>query len=55
VFQQDGDKVYTANLTMEFFDENNINVHTEYPAQSPDLNPIENAQARRTACGYDKS
>jgi hypothetical protein len=43
VFQQDGAKVHTANMTMDFFDKNNINVHTQWPAQSPDLNPIENA------------
>lgn len=40
VFQQDNDPKHTARLTKEFFDENNIEV-LKWPAQSPDLDPIE--------------
>ncbi len=41
VFQQDNASIHTANETLEFFEEQNIN-KMEWPAKSPDLNPIEN-------------
>ena len=33
--------VHRARVVREYMETNNIN-HTEWPAQSPDLNPIEN-------------
>lgn len=39
-FQQDGDPKHTSKLVSNWFTEKKINV-MEWPAQSPDLNPIE--------------
>ena len=42
VFMQDNCRVHTADLVMEWFEEQNIQLD-EHPPCSPDLNPIENA------------
>jgi transposase len=41
-FQQDGAKPHVAKTTMAFFREHHINVIPNWPANSPDLSPIEN-------------
>lgn len=41
VFQQDNDPKHTSRLAKEWFQKNRVEV-MEWPAQSPDLNPIEN-------------
>ena len=39
-FQQDNDPTHTSNRATKWFEDNNIDVMV-WPAQSPDINPIE--------------
>ena len=39
-FQQDNARAHTARITMDFLNTNGVNI-MEFPARSPDLNPIE--------------
>ena len=45
LFQQDNARIHTAADTMAWFEENNVEV-MEWPACSPDLNPIEHCWQR---------
>lgn len=52
IFQQDNASIHTANVTKTWFHESNIEV-LEWPAKSPDLNPIENLWAILARDIYD--
>ena len=52
VFQQDNASVHTAFYTMDWFKNQEINV-MQWPAKSPDLNPIENVWATMAQKVYD--
>ena len=50
-FQQDNAPIHISKPTLTFFRERNINV-LSWPANSPDLNPIENAWAKLSRLVY---
>ncbi len=45
IFQQDLAPAHTAKLTKSWFNDHGVTVH-DWPANSPDLNPIENPRER---------
>ncbi len=45
IFQQDLAPAHTAKLTKSWFNDHGVTVH-DWPANSPDLNPIENPRVR---------
>jgi transposase len=40
LFQQDNARIHTTRVTMDYLEQNNINV-LPWPSKSPDFNPIE--------------
>ncbi len=51
-FQQDNASVHTARSTIEWFNQHNIRT-MQWPARSPDLNPIENMWAKLSSMVYE--
>jgi hypothetical protein len=53
LFMQDNAKCHKANEVLEFLKENNIPV-MDWPAQSPDLNPLENLWSEFKKCFHQR-
>ncbi|KAG3006104.1 hypothetical protein PC128_g4113 [Phytophthora cactorum] len=51
IYQQDNASIHRSKLKMEIFEEEGIKL-LDWPARSPDLNPIENVWAMMARIGY---
>ena len=54
IFMQDGASIHTANSTKQWLEDNDITI-MDWPAHSPDLNPIENLCGNLSRAVYQQN